>query len=70
MQLKSAKWHKKVNPEPGYGYITNMLSKDAKDNFLCLICEKEVYERREHLQEEHDYIHEESFCRHHFDQHN
>ena len=68
LKVHNAKWHTKVDPEPGYGYITNMLSKGAKYNFLCLMCEKEVYDRVEHLQEEHDYIDEESIRRNSFDQ--
>ena len=68
LKVHKAKWHTKVDPEPGYGYITNMLSKGGKYNFLCLICEKEVYNRVEHLQEEHDYIDEESISRNRFDQ--
>ena len=68
LKVHKAKWHTKVDPEPGYGYITNMLSKGGKYNFLCLICEKEVYNRVEHLQEEHDYIDEESIRRNCFDQ--
>ena len=47
-------------PEPGYGYITNMLPKFENFNLARLICEKEVDNRVEHLQEEHDYIDEES----------
>ena len=69
LKVHKEKWYTKVDPEPGYGYITNMLSKGAKYNFLCFICEKEVYDRVEHLQEEHDYIvDKESIRRNCFDQ--
>ena len=50
LKLHKAIWHTEVDPELEYGYITNMLSKGAKYNFLCLICEKLVYYRVKHLQ--------------------
>ena len=68
LKVHKVKWHTKVDPEPGYGYITNMLSKGSKYNFLCLICEKKVYNRVEHLKEGHDYIDEELIRRNRFDQ--
>ena len=68
LKVHKVKWHTNVDPEPGYGYITNMLSKSLKYNFLCLICEKKVYNTVEHLQEGHDYIDEELIRRNRFDQ--
>ena len=53
LKVHKGKWHTKIDPESGYAYITNMLSIGAKYNFLCLICEKEIYDKVLHLQEEH-----------------
>ena len=38
LKVHKAKWHTNVDPGPGYGYLTNMLSKGSKYNFLCPIC--------------------------------